>query len=91
MEEKNMNAMVEVNNDDINDVITEEEVGNGTGLGMVIGSALTLAVIAGVKLGRKAIAKYRAAKKASEGSIEEIVEDDTCEQNEPMDTEEDKK
>lgn len=50
------------------EVVEEENSGNGTGLGFVIGSAVTLAIIAGVKGFKKAKAWYKAKKEQSEST-----------------------
>lgn len=86
MEEKNLNASVEDTNDECANVTIEEETESGTGFGVIVGSILTLAVIAGVKLGRKAIAKYKNRQRVSEENVVNVVEDDACDQDESTDT-----
>lgn len=50
------------------EVVEEENSGNGTGLGFVIGSVVTLAIIAGVKGFKKAKAWYKTKKEQSEST-----------------------
>lgn len=55
-------------------VMAEEGSGIGAGVAMLIGAGLTLAVGAGVKLGKKAIAAYKAKKELRKPDTEIIVE-----------------
>lgn len=73
MEEKNneMVELVEVNETPETEVEVEE-TGMGTGMAMLIGSGLTLAVIAGVRKGRELWAKHKAKKSAIEADAEVI-------------------
>lgn len=64
---------VEVNNEP--EVTEEEKSNSGFGLGVLIGSALTMAGIAGVKAVRKVIAKHK-AKKDIPTVVGEVVDDD---------------
>lgn len=54
--------------------VEEEQSGIGTGIAMLIGAGLTVAGIAAVKYGRKAIGKIKSMRKASkiEGNDEVI-------------------
>lgn len=70
MEENNVNTM-EVT-DEIE--VTEENTNSGTGLGIVIGSALTLAVMGGVRFAKKQYAKYKAKKQYDEAAEEATLE-----------------
>lgn len=47
------------------EVVEEEQSGIGTGMAMLIGAGLTVAGIAAVKYGRKAIGKIKSMRKAS--------------------------
>lgn len=56
--------------------ITEENTSSGTGLGVVLGAALTLAVMGGVKFVKKQYAKHKAKKEleaAEENPTFEVV------------------
>ena len=50
--------------------VESEETGMSTGVAMLIGAGLTVAVTAAVKLGKKLVAKFR-AKKALEDTMDE--------------------
>lgn len=50
--------------------VESEETGMSTGVAMLIGAGLTVAVTAAVKLGKKLVAKFR-AKKALEDTTDE--------------------
>lgn len=72
-------------NEEVNDVVAidgpiEERTQMSTGTAMLIGSGLTLAVIVGVKKGKKLLAKIRAKKEASkkenDSDVIDIEEDD---------------
>ena len=77
MEEKNneMVELVEVNETPETGVEVEE-TGMGTGMAMLIGSGLTLAVMAGVKKGRELWAKHKAKKSVIEADAEVINDND---------------
>lgn len=77
MEEKNneMVELVEVNETPETEVEVEE-TGMGTGMAMLIGSGLTLAVMAGVKKGRELWAKHKAKKSVIEADAEVINDND---------------
>lgn len=53
------------------EVVEEEQNGIGTGMAMLIGAGLTVAGIAAVKYGRKAIGKIKSMRKASKKPKEE--------------------
>lgn len=48
-----------------------DDSGIGTGLAIAIGAGLTLAVTAGIKLGKKLIAKAKAKKEAKDAEADE--------------------
>lgn len=58
----------------MDDVVTESKPGIGTGKAMLIGAGVVLAVTAGIKLGKKAIAAIKAKKEAKKAA-----EDQNCE------------
>lgn len=60
----------EVENVGIESDVETEDSGLGTGVAMLIGAGLTLAVTAAVKLGKKAYAKFKAKKEAKEDEEE---------------------
>lgn len=60
MENNEMVVFEEI--EDMNDFEVNEKPGIGTGVAMLIGAGLTLAVSAGVKLVKKGIAAYKAKK-----------------------------
>ncbi|MBQ1189574.1 MAG: hypothetical protein IIX57_04075 [Lachnospiraceae bacterium] len=65
----------------MDDAIMEEGgSGIGAGVAMLIGAGLTLAVGAGVKLGKKAIAAYKAKKELRQPVEEIIVEPEDIEE-----------
>lgn len=76
MEEKNneMVELVEVNEEPAVEVEVEES-GMSTGMAMLLGSGLTLAIIAGVKKGREAWARHKARKAEIESDATVIIED----------------
>lgn len=55
-------------------VMADEDTGMATGIAMLIGAGLTLAVGAGVKFGKKAYAAYKAKKELRKPDKEIIVE-----------------
>lgn len=61
------------------EVVEENDSGMSTGLAMLIGSGLTLAVIAGVKQGKKIMAKIKAKKEAAKATEDSEVIDVTDE------------
>ena len=65
-----MNEEIEVMDDA---VVAEEGNGIGTGIAMLIGACLTFAVGAGVKLGKKLYADYKAKKKGPNRPDKEII------------------
>ena len=66
---------------EMNDEIKEDEgTGIGTGVAMLIGAGLTLAVSAGVKLGKKLYAGYKEKKAFRKPDKEIIVEPDQVEE-----------
>lgn len=73
MEEKNneMIELVETNEPEVVDVEVEES-GMSTGVAMLIGSGLTLAVMAGVKKGREWWKKHKAKRAEIEAEAEVI-------------------
>lgn len=78
MDELNKNELMEASNEA--NEITVEDSGLGTKVGIAIGTALTLAVIGGVKVVKKAIVKHRAKKEEiviEEDFDEEVVIDDS--------------
>lgn len=78
MDELNKNELMEVSNE--TNEVTVEDSGLGTKVGIAIGTALTLAVIGGVKAAKKAIAKHKAKKEEiviEEDSDEEDIIDDS--------------
>lgn len=82
MDELNKNELMEVSNE--TNEVTVEDSGLGTKVGIAIGTALTLAVIGGVKAAKKAIVKHKAKKaiaelkaKNEEEFDEEVVIDDS--------------
>lgn len=82
MDELNKNELMEVSNE--TSEATVDDSGLGTKVGIAIGTALTLAVIGGVKVVKKAIVKHRAKKaiaelkaKNEEEFDEEVVIDDS--------------
>lgn len=62
------------------DVVVNEGTGIGTGVAMLIGAGLTLAAGAAVKLGKKAVAAYKAKKELRKPDKEIIVEADQVEE-----------
>ena len=76
MEEKNneMIELTEVNGEPTVEVEVEEH-GMSTGLAMLIGSGLTIGVIAAVKKGREAWARHKAKKAQIEDDATVIIED----------------
>lgn len=69
-----------VNTTEVNEEIeiTEEDTSSGTGLGVVLGAALTLAVMGGAKFVKKQYAKYKAKKEleaAEDTPALEVVND----------------
>ena len=58
----------------MDEVVTEGKTGIGTGKAMLIGAGVVLAVTAGIKLGKKAIAAIKAKKEAKNAA-----EDRNCE------------
>lgn len=73
MNEQNENIMNEEVIEDTN--VTTEETGMGNGVAMLIGSGLTLAVIAAVRFGKKAYDKFKAEKERKK-DIEALNEDE---------------
>lgn len=71
-----INEEIEVMDDAI---VEEGGSGIGAGVAMLIGAGLTLAVGAGVKLGKKAIAAYKAKKELRTPDKEIIVEPEDIE------------
>ena len=51
--------------------VESEETGMSTGVAMLIGAGLTVAAAAAVKLGKKLVARFRAAKKALENTTDD--------------------
>lgn len=80
MENEFMNTEDEVMDTEISTVETESERPEmGTGVAMLIGAGLTLAVGAAVKLGKKAYAAYKAKKelrKPDEDNVVEVTDED---------------
>lgn len=77
---ENNEIMINEDYDVNNDVIAEEEgSGMGTGMAMLIGAGLTLAVGGAVKLGKKAYAAYKAKKELHKPENEVIVEPEDLE------------
>ena len=75
MEDENMNTEDEVMDTEIATTEAEpEETGMGTGVAMLIGAVLTLAVGAAVKVGKKLYAKYKAKKELRKPNDDDIVE-----------------
>ena len=89
MEEKNneMIELVETNEDPITTEVEVEESGMGTGLAMLIGSGLTLAVLAGVRKGKELWSKHKAKKAAIEDDAVVIIENG--DEVDPSDTSDD--
>ena len=64
----------------MDDVVAEEKTGVSTGVAMLIGAGLTLAVSAGVKLVKKGIAAYKAKKELRKPDTEiEVGPEDLAE------------
>lgn len=77
---ENNEIMINEDYDVTNDVIAEEEgSGMGTGVAMLIGAGLTLAVGGAVKLGKKAYAAYKAKKELRKPENEVVVEPEDLE------------
>lgn len=74
MENENMNYNEVMENEVENDEVETESSGMGTGVAMLIGAGLTAATVAAVKLGKKAIAKFKARKKDQEPVEEDFEE-----------------
>lgn len=77
MEELNKNKLMEVSNE--TNKATVDDSGLGTKVGIAIGTALTLAVIGGVNVAKKAIIEHRAKKAIAELKVkneEEFDEED---------------
>ena len=68
---------IEVMDDEI---VAEEKTGMSTGTAMLIGAGLTLAVTAGVKMAKKAWAKYKAHKELKKPDKEIQVEPEDIEE-----------
>ena len=66
MENEEMMSYEEMNPEVEMTEAESEESGMGTGVAMLIGAGLTLAVTAGIKLGKKLIAKAKAKKEEKE-------------------------
>lgn len=62
------------------DVVVNEGTGIGTGVAVLIGAGLTLAVGAAVKFGKKAVAAYKAKKELHKPDKEVFVEDEQIEE-----------
>ena len=81
MEDEIMNTE-EVMDTEVDTVEAEpEETGMGTGVAMLIGAGLTLAVGAVVKIGKKAYAAYkakRALRKPDDDDIVEVTDEDVA-------------
>ena len=86
MEEENKELMNTTNNTEENDA---ESSGIGTGVAIAIGSALTLAVIGGVKFVKNKIVKLKASR-AESGVVVEDVFEDVFEEEEETENEEQK-
>lgn len=77
---ENNEIMINEDYDVINDVIAEEEgSGMSTGMAMLMGAGLTLAVGGAVKLGKWAYAKLKAKKEFRKPENEVIVEPEDLE------------
>ena len=75
MEDEIMNTEDEVMDTEIATAEAEpEETGMGTGVAMLIGAGLTLAVGAAVKVGKKVYAKYKAKKELRKPNDDDVVE-----------------
>ena len=75
MEDEIMNTEDEVMDTEIATTEVEpEETGMGTGVAMLIGAGLTLAVGAAVKVGKKLYAKYKAKKELRKPNDDDVVE-----------------
>ena len=75
MEDEIMNTEDEVMDTEIATTEVEpEETGMGTGVAMLIGAGLTLAVGAAVKVGKKLYAKYKTKKELRKPNDDNIVE-----------------
>lgn len=75
MEDEIMNTEDEVMDTEIATAEAEsEETGIGTGVAMLIGAGLTLAVGAAVKVGKKLYAKYKAKKELRKPNDDDAVE-----------------
>lgn len=89
--EENNEIMVnsEVNDEPVVDVEVEES-GMSTGVAILIGSALTLAIGAGVKIGQKVLRRRKAKKEAivAEAEVIEVVDDDSDKPDDTQETEE---
>ena len=74
MEDEIMNTE-EVMDTEVDTVEAEpEETGMGTGVAMLIGAGLTIAVGAAVKVGKKVYAKYKAKKALRKPDDDNVVE-----------------
>lgn len=77
MDELNKNELMEVSNE--TNEATVDDSGLGTKVGIAIGTALTLAVMGGVTVAKKAIIEHRAKKAIAELKVkneEEFDEED---------------
>ena len=79
MEEENKELMNTTNNTEENDA---ESSGIGTGVAIAIGSALTLAVIGGVKFVKNKIVKLKASRAESGVVVEDVFEEEEETENE---------
>lgn len=71
MENENMDYENEVMDPEVETTeVDSEETGMSTGMAMLIGAGLTVAVTAAIKLGKKVVAKFK-AKKELEAADEE--------------------
>lgn len=92
MEEKN-NEMVELTTVDENPAVEVEveETGMSTGLAMLIGSGLTLGVLAAVKKGREVWRRHKAQKATIEADAEMVNNADDDSEDDSEETQEEKK
>ena len=75
MEDEIMDTEDEVMDTEIATTEVEpEETGMGTGVAMLIGAGLTIAVGAAVKVGKKVYAKYKAKKALRQPDDDNVVE-----------------
>ena len=75
MEDEIMNTEDEIMDTEIATTeVDPEETGMGTGVAMLIGAGLTLAVGAAVQVGKKLYAKYKAKKELRKPNDDDIVE-----------------